>query len=198
MSSIFFPRLLILLVLPCICLKSIAIAYSMEHGSDDEQKTIIMLEALQTAHQLSKWQFTEQIHINKQAIPHSHPVLTLHTRHNDVEEIDLLLSTYLHENLHHYVMQKPEALNALITDLKIRFKQVPVGYPRGARDEYSSYLHLVVCFLEMHAIKSLLSAERYLHVISFWQTDHYTWIYEKVAENYDELATMVQRHQLLL
>ena len=40
-----------------------------------------------------------------------------------------------------------------------------------------TYLHMVVCFLELDAIRQLLSEARYNKVINFWQKEHYTWIY---------------------
>jgi len=76
------------------------IEFTTENNTKSEKVTIELIKSLNKAHDLTKWQFSNVIHINKKAIPHSHPVLTLHTRHNKPQEIDLLLSTYLHENIH--------------------------------------------------------------------------------------------------
>jgi hypothetical protein len=175
-----------------------AIVFSTEHNSGGEQKTIELIKSLNKAHDLTKWQFSEAIHINKKAIPHSHPILTLHTRHNKSQDIDLLLSTYLHENIHRYLDNHQTALTDIILALKKRFPNVAVGYPEGARDEYSSYLHMVVCFLELDAIRQLLSEARYNKVVKFWQEDHYTWIYKLVVEHDNEIATLIKQHELLL
>jgi hypothetical protein len=39
------------------------------------------LERLLKQYDLSKWIFTRKVIIDQGEIPHSHPVLTLHTRH---------------------------------------------------------------------------------------------------------------------
>ena len=64
-------------------------------------------------------------------IPHSHPVLTLSTRH--LKDDDLLLSTFLHENLHHFLTQNPEKAEAATKkELRAVFPKVPVGVPGRA------------------------------------------------------------------
>ena len=65
-----------------------AIEFTTEHNTESEKMTIELIKSLNKAHDLTKWQFSNVIHINKKAIPHSHPVLTLHTRHNKPQEID--------------------------------------------------------------------------------------------------------------
>jgi hypothetical protein len=175
-----------------------AIEFSTEHNSGSEKNTIELIKSLNKAHNLTKWQFSEAIHINEKAIPHSHPILTLHTRHNKQQDVDLLLSTYLHENIHRYLDNHQTALASIILALKKRFPNVAVGYPEGARDEYSSYLHMVVCFLELDAIRQLLSEARYNKIVRFWQQDHYTWVYNLVVEHDKEIATLIKKHNLLL
>jgi len=65
-----------------------AIEFTTEHNTESEKMTIELIKSLNKAHDLTQWQFSNVIHINKKAIPHSHPVLTLHTRHNKPQEID--------------------------------------------------------------------------------------------------------------
>ena len=65
-----------------------AIEFTTEHNTESEKMTIELIKSLNKAHDLTKWQFSNVIHINKKAIPYSHPVLTLHTRHNKPQEID--------------------------------------------------------------------------------------------------------------
>lgn len=174
------------------------IEFTTEHNTESEKVTIELIKSLNKAHDLTKWQFSNVIHINKKTIPHSHPVLTLHTRHNKPQEIDLLLSTYLHENIHWYLDAHHTKLADILAVLKKRFPNVAVGYPEGARDEYSTYLHMVVCFLELDAIRQLLSEARYNKVINFWQKDHYTWIYKLIDEHDNEIAMLIKQHKLLL
>jgi hypothetical protein len=175
-----------------------AIEFTTENNSDSEKKTVELIKSLNKSHDLTKWQLSDAIHINEKAIPHSHPILTLHTRHNKPQEIDLLLSTYLHENIHWYLDAHQTELTDIITVLKKRFPNIAVGYPEGARDEYSSYLHIVVCFLELNAIRQLLSDTRYDKVVRFWQQDHYTRIYKIVVEHDNEIAMLIKQHKLLL
>lgn len=56
----------------------------------------------------------------------------------------------------------------------------------------------MVCFLELDAIRQLLSEARYNKVINFWQTEHYTWIYKLIDEHDNEIAMLIKQHKLLL
>ena len=78
-------------------------------------------------------------------IPHSHPVLTLSTRNKSDDD---LLSTFLHEQIHWYGVEKDEQVEGAIKDFKEMYPKVPVGNRQGARDEFSTYLHLFICYLE--------------------------------------------------
>ena len=196
-NGTYFLLSLTFLFMACVS-NAQAIEFTTEHNTENEKKTIELIKSLNKAHDLTKWQFSDAIHINKNAMPHSHPILTLHTRHNKPQEIDLLLSTYLHENIHWHLDAHQTELTDIIAALKKRFPNVAVGYPKGARDEYSSYLHMVVCFLELDAIRQLLSEARYNKIIRFWQQDHYTWIYKLVVEHDNEIAMLVKQHKLLL
>src|SRR5262245_52213072 len=74
------------------------IEISLKNGSRAEIKTRDQLQRLLRTYDLSKWIFTKSILIDEKAIPHSHPVLTIHTRH--LKDDELLLSTFVHEQLH--------------------------------------------------------------------------------------------------
>src|ERR1700752_4894396 len=113
------------------------------HNSAPELATKTQLERLIAAHDLRQWTFTHEIVIDEKSIPHSHPVLTLHTRH--LKQDDELLSTYLHEQLHWFLTRHPAEARAAEEDLKALYPDVPVGYPEGANDRESTYLHLLVC-----------------------------------------------------
>ena len=73
---------------------------SLRHGTVAEQATQRQLEKLFDEYDLSPWLFTQAVVIDEDAVPHSHPVLTLHTRH--LKDDLLLLSTFIHEQSHHY------------------------------------------------------------------------------------------------
>lgn len=184
-----------------LCLLSqsmLAMEFSTQSDHPDELATVELLTSLMKAHDVKAWQFTNKIHIDRKAIPHSHPVLTLHTRHTSDEQKDLLLSTYLHEQIHWFLDNNIEQTNAAIDELKAHFSAIPVGFPAGARSEYSGYLHLITCYLELEALSALLSADRVNSVSRFWQTSHYTWIYQQVQLQYDLIGQIVAKHNLQL
>ena len=70
-------------------------------------------------------------------------MLTLNTQLYDPDEI---LCEYLHEPMHWYTERLGCAgpASPLIAELKRRYPAAPVGFPEGANDEYSTYLHLLV------------------------------------------------------
>src|SRR5262249_41281436 len=63
-----------------------------------EAQTKEQLLRLLKTYDVSRWIFTKSIVIDERAIPHSHPVLTLHARH--LQDDELLLSTFVHEQFH--------------------------------------------------------------------------------------------------
>ena len=173
-----------------------AIEITTEHNSKSEIATAELLTALRQAHDLEKWEVINKVHIDKKAIPHSHPILTLHTRHTNKEGKDELLSTYLHEQIHWHLDNRFDHVKAAIDELKTIFKQVPVGYPIGAQDEFSTYLHLIVCYLERESVSELLSQTRLEKLEEFWLEDHYTWIYQQVLEQHEQIKQIVEKHKL--
>src|SRR5688572_24621752 len=119
------------------------IEISLKNNTPAEAKTKVQLERLIAAHDLSKWTFIRKVEIDEKAIPHSHPVLTLNTRH--IKDDELLLSTYVHEQIHWHLVNLSKETDEAIKELRVLFPKVPAGPPGGARDENSTYLHLLVC-----------------------------------------------------
>ena len=74
------------------------IEIELAHGSQAEEATRDALLRLVGEHDVSAWLYTHRVIIDQTAIPHSHPVLTLHTRH--LGEDEHLLSTFVHEQFH--------------------------------------------------------------------------------------------------
>src|SRR5215813_15153662 len=105
---------------------------SLKSGSQSEIQTKEQLQRLVKTYDLSKWIFTKAILIDEKSVPHSHPVLTLHTRH--LKDDDLLLSTFVHEQLHWFLVEKPKETDEAYKELKAIFPKVPVGFPEGAND----------------------------------------------------------------
>jgi hypothetical protein len=117
-------------------------------------------------------------------------VLTLHTRH--LKQDHELLSTYLHEQLHRFLVRHPAETKAAEQDLAKLYPNVPVGYPESANDTESTYLHLLVCRLEEQADRAVLGDQRTAEVMQFWASDHYRWVYRTVLADrakIDEILT---------
>lgn len=170
---------------------------TLKHNDQREQQTRQQLQRLVAAYDVSNWVFTRKIVIESgfNVIPHSHPTLTLSTRH--LKDDELLLSTFVHEQLHWYLGEKAKETEAAYNELKAMFPKVPVGFPEGGSNEESTYKHILVCYLEYQALKALLGELKARQVMDFWATDHYTWIYKTVLERGREVGSLMQKHKLI-
>lgn len=172
-----------------------AVEITLEHSTAAEAQTRDQLRRLLATYDLSPWIYTRSVVIDERALPFSHPVLTLHTRH--VKDDDLLLSTFLHEQFHWFLEGKREATGRAIDDLRKVFPTVPVGGAEGARDEDSTYLHLVVCYLEKQAVQRVLGELRARQVMEFWAADHYTWVYRTIQSRARDVGAIIGARKLL-
>jgi len=172
-----------------------ALDIQLQHNDEDrEQRTKAQLERILQAYDLGKYTFTRKIIIAARVGPHSHPVLTLSTRHLDSD--DLLLSTYVHEQLHWWLDANPERLKKAETALERIYPKVPVGDPDGADTEEATYMHLVDCYLEMKADRALMGEQRTTKVMEFWAGDHYRWIYKTVMSDESRIGRIVKKNHL--
>jgi hypothetical protein len=170
------------------------IKIELKHDTVRERQTKAQLERLLAAYDFEKYTFTHDVIVDEKAIPHSHPVLTLHTRHLDSD--DELLSTYVHEQIHWYLDSHLPQTEAAEAELRKIYPKVPVGAPDGARDEESTYLHRIDCYLEMQADRSLIGRERASRVMNFWAGDHYRWIYKTVIQDEGAIRRVIQQEIL--
>ena len=171
------------------------IAISLAHGSPTEQQTQTQLERLLGTYNLAKWIFTKSIAIDDRAIPHSHPVLTLHARH--LKDDELLLSTFVHEQLHWFITQRDKDADEAEKELRRLYPKIPVGFPQGSNDEKGNYAHLLVIYLEYRADRELLGELRARQVMEFWATDHYTWLYRTILDHAPEVGEIALKHNLI-
>lgn len=162
--------------------------------SPREVRTREQLLRLLSRYDLDRWRFTDRIRIQDGVVPHSHPVLTLNTRHLDDDA--LLLATYLHEQVHWFLAPHKDRVDEAVTQLRDLYPEVPVGHPEGGSDSYSSYLHLVVCYLEYAALIGLLGPADARRVVEGWTSDHYTRIYAAVLRDFDQIGHVVAAHGL--
>lgn len=172
-----------------------SVEIALKQGSPLEAQTRDQLQRLMKTYDLSPWLYTKSIVIDERAIPFSHPVLTLNTRH--LKDDDLLLSTFVHEQFHWFLVERDAGTKEAINELRKMFPSVPSGGTQGARDMFSTYLHLIVCYLEHQANLRILGELRAKQVLDFWATDHYTWIYQTVAERGRDIGAVVRNHKLI-
>ncbi|HMB39289.1 MAG TPA: hypothetical protein VKO85_09425 [Wenzhouxiangellaceae bacterium] len=127
-------------------------------------------------------------------IPHSHPILTLHTRH--VANPNQLLAVFLHEQIHWFLASPAnrDAQEAALYQLREIYPRVPHSRDGGAADEDSTYLHLLVNWLEFDALSQLLGIDKAREVVQ--GKDVYEWIYGEVIKDNQELESIVNRHGL--
>ena len=168
---------------------------TLKHNTKEEAQTKEQLLRLMKSYDLSKWIFTKSVLIDKDVIPHSHPVLTLSARH--LKDDELLLSTFVHEQLHWHLVQKDKDTDAAIKELRALFPKVPTEGPEGANGEESTYLHLLVNYLEYRADRELLGELKAKQVMQFWATDHYTWVYKTVLERAPDIGNIAFKYKLV-
>ena len=183
---------------PLLALLTVCAPLQIEitNPTPEAAKVKASLQKLVAEHDLAKWLFTTKIVVDGsyETIPHSHPVLTLHSRHH--LDPELLLSTFVHEQLHWHIDDNEKKTNAAIADLKKLYPKVPVGFPEGGFNERSTYEHLMICYLELAAMGQLLGEFRAFQLLQYWQQDHYTWIYGRVREERRKIGAIVKRHGL--
>jgi hypothetical protein len=155
-----------------------------------------MLADLRRRYDLARLEYAKQVRIAPTEIPHSHPKITLNTWVRD----DLsLLSTYLHEQMHWYVTWYSHARapqwRELFGTLRTRYPTVPVGGADGAQDEFSTYLHLIVNWLEIETTSQFFPRERV--VAHAGALPFYRWPYKTVIDDWEPLGTAYAEQGLL-
>ena len=154
-----------------------------------------MLAKLRSTYELAPYEYTKVIRIAPGEIPHSHPMLTLNTM---IRAEGPLLCTYLHEQMHWYVTRYSYANNsgwrAIFREIREMFPSVPVAFPQGAHTEGSSYLHIIVNWLEVESAASLLGRASAEEIAS--KNFVYSGIYALVLEKWERLAELYREHKL--
>lgn len=155
------------------------------------EKIVECIKGWRERHDLSRFEYTHHLRVAPYEIPHSHPVLTLNARLYDAEEI---LCEYLHEQMHWYLVRRgcAEEGSPLIAELMRRYPGAPVGFPDGANDEYSTYLHLLVNWLEIEAAAQFMTRERAEEIARNMQ--HYRWMYRTVLSDWRSLEELYRAH----
>ena len=167
------------------------------HAEREAQRIRELLQALRRRHDLSRYEFTKLVQIVPAGPTHSHPILTLGTRFADSE--DQLLATYLHEQMHWYLWRlggpDHDPIAPFFDELVRRYPKAPVKLPDGARSYEQTYLHLVVCWLEIAAVRDLIGAERAEALCT--TTWGYRWIYRTVQKDWEALGVLLEANSIL-
>jgi hypothetical protein len=170
------------------------ISIATHGGTAAEDRGREQLTRLLSTYDLDRWLFTREIVIQSYVNPHSHPVLTLNTRQLDSD--DGQLGTFLHEQFHWYAAENRPSVEQAVREFRETFPEVPDRLPEGAKDEYSTYLHLVICMLEFDALTLLLGNERARTVLA--ARPYYTWVYRQVLLDDGRIRSVLKANLLTL
>ena len=169
----------------------------LDHARREADRVRDMLQALRRRHDLSRYEYTRMVRIVPGGDTFSHPMLTLGNRFAENE--DLFLSTYLHEQMHWYLwhLGTPDSdpVAAFMDELVRRYPEAPTELPDGARNYESTYLHLVINWLEVAATGEFIGRVRACAVADAQRT--YRWIYRTVLRVWDPLQELYERHGLV-
>ena len=178
----------------CAASSSAGITITLANSTPLEQAAEAQLKRLLNQYDLEPLIFTRQVRIETGVRPQSHPVLTLNTRHLNDDERQL--ATFIHEQLHWFVGRDQRALEDTLAALRHRYPQVPVGRREGARNAYSTRLHLIIGLLELDALTLHLGRERARVLIG--QIEFYRWIYATVLSDEESIREITSSHGLAL
>ncbi|MEZ5850552.1 MAG: hypothetical protein R3D68_07890 [Hyphomicrobiaceae bacterium] len=166
----------------------------LDHAAREAARIRDWLSALRRRHDLSRFEYTRLVQIVPAGPTHSHPILTLGTRFTETE--DLLLATYLHEQMHWYLWllggPDHDPIAPFYDELVRRYPKAPIKLPEGARNYEQTYLHLVVCWLEVAAVTELIGRER-AEALCDTQWG-YRWIYRTVVADREALGALLREH----
>ena len=114
---------------------SVRIDIDLGEAEREAERIRTWLAALRRRHDLARFEYTRHVRIVPAGATYSHPILTLGTRFTETE--DLLLSTYLHEQMHWYLWllggPDHDPVAPFFDELVRRYPQAPVWLPEGAR-----------------------------------------------------------------
>lgn len=173
------------------------IIIDLDHAEREARRVAELLAALRKRHDLSRFEFTRLVCVQPAGATRSHPILTLGTRFAESE--DLLLSTYLHEQMHWYLWRLGgpdfDPIAPFFDELVRRYPKAPTRLPEGGRSYEQTYLHLVVCWLEIWAATELIGRQRAAATAEApWG---YRWVYRTVLEDWDALGSLLAMHGIV-
>lgn len=178
----------------------LGIDIDLGHARREADRVHELLLALRRRYDLARYEFSRQVRIAPAAPtrtdypgdPLQEPVITLGTRFASTP--DLLLATYVHEQMHCYLWRlggrPPGALAFLMDQLVRAYPEAPISLPDGASSYEETYEHLVVCWLELHVTGTLIGRRR-AEALADTQWG-YRWIYRTVVEDRQKLGSLLE------
>ncbi len=145
------------------------LSITLKHNSPRELQTKAELEQVLRDYDLRKFTFTREVVIEE-------------------------LSSFIHEQLHWYLREHPAQMRDAVDQLRQFYPRVPVGGSEGAETEYSTYGHIIDCYLEIQADRQLIGEERTRAVIR--DKKHYAWIYQTDLNDEPRITAIVHRERL--
>lgn len=174
---------------------------------EKENEAHQQLRRILSAYDLDNWIFTQEIRIKEGAEPYSHPVLTLNTDFLDDDEQQM--SIFIHEQAHWFVSesvpykapQDGEEVE-IINELRHLFPNAPVS-------DYSTFLHLIVGWVELDAMVELVGEEKARQLLRkkiqrltdepLSQVDQrYKWYNIRVLENTQDIGVILAKYDLII
>lgn len=122
--------------------------------------------------------------------------VTLNTRYPD--DPQALLATYIHEQIHWFVLLvgKAQEAYAAMEMFRQMYPDLPVDFPDGCHNEQSNYLHIAVNYLEYMGLIDLFGNEVARQVIE--RKDYYKRIYEIILHETEKVEEVMEHHGLML
>jgi hypothetical protein len=142
---------------------------------------------LAQVYDLSPFLFTKIIQIKTDAIPQSHPVLTLNIKYTKYP--NKILASLLHEEFHWWAVMNKVGLTQSLNELS---KILP-GKPQA------DYIHLFVCYLEFEAVKYYLGEKTAREIFQdFIRKDQLRpWLYSQVLVHDKLLKKIFSKNKLI-
>lgn len=164
----------------------------------EAQSAARVLQDLATRFDLEPFLFTHRVRLDSTLGRGgvSHPILTLGILY--AKDADRFLSVFLHEQMHWFLCACDlSAVDAAIDEFRAGWPNAPDPSMRDevGHDEYSTYLHFAVNWLELDSLSTLLGAVRAREVLS--SHSFYRWINSCVLRDTAKIAAVMARHNLL-
>ena len=159
-----------------------------KNNHPDEIKTVEIVKGVCEKYQVPL--FTQDIVIEKGAIPHSHPILTLNTRESDER---LVLKTLVHEQFHWHA-QDHKNYDDCIAFLKTKYEDDGEHNKSGTYPN-SYWEHVIVCFNTRNYLKTLLAEDDMEWVYAQWQP--YPTLEKLVEDTFERVEKDLQKFEII-